>query len=152
LLTRGVSWRLIAATVAGISLAAGVIVLMMRRTAPAAAPQTNRHVLAHKGRILASGGFWIFATANFFAGAAEGAFTFWTATYIQLHHEGTERAGGIGTACFAGGMIVGRILSAWCVPQQRLRALILASALAGSAAGAVLPLAPNLATLYVLLL
>lgn len=53
--------------------------------------------------------FWILATAIFFGGAAEAAFTFWSASYIQVHFSAMASAGGIGTALFALAMAIGRM-------------------------------------------
>jgi len=53
--------------------------------------------------------FWLLALTIFFGGAAEAAFTFWSASYIQIHFDTLAYAGGIGTALFASAMALGRI-------------------------------------------
>ena len=55
--------------------------------------------------------FWIMVVTIFMGAACEGAFTFWSASYIQLHFSANASAGGIGTALFAGGMFAGRIVT-----------------------------------------
>jgi len=80
------------------------------------------------------------------------AFTFWTASYVQLCYHDIPRAGGIGTACFAGGMIVGRIVSGHAVGQGGLLRLLLLSAAAGLGVSLFVPAVVSLGGLYVLLL
>ncbi|MCF7934643.1 MAG: MFS transporter [Spirochaetia bacterium] len=53
--------------------------------------------------------FWVLALAIFFGGAAEAAFTFWSASYIQVHFTTLADAAGIGTGIFALAMAIGRI-------------------------------------------
>ncbi len=147
LLTQNVPWRLIAAGLGGYSLLTGLAFwLLAGRDGP------RRHsaadVLGHKWQILRSGRFWLFVPMMFLAGGVEGGFTFWSASYIQIHHGGLPRAAGIGTACFAAGMIAGRLASGWWVAQRHLRGLILASALAGIAVSLWVPAVGALATLY----
>jgi fucose permease len=77
--------------------------------------------------------FWVFAVAIFCGGGAEGAFTFWSATYIQLNFDTLARGGAIGTAVFAFGMVAGRLLFGRFVRQNGLSTLILASAAGGVA-------------------
>lgn len=151
LLTRGVSWRSISAGLGVFGLGAGLLFLMLARTHGHAASHGLMDVLGHKREVLASGRFWLFAWAMVFGGAAEGAFTFWTASYIQLHHHGSARAAGVGTAAFALGMIVGRVAFSYYVPQRRLRRLILISAAAGLVVSAALPMAASLNMLYAVL-
>jgi fucose permease len=109
-------------------------------------------VLAHKWTILRRGRFWLFAAMMLLAGGAEGAFTFWTASYVQLHFDGLPRHGGIGTALFAGGMIAGRFAFGFLVGQKRLRRLILLSAVAGTAVATGVLFTTALPLLYALLL
>lgn len=162
LLTRGVSWRTLVAADGIVGIAAGVLFLAVRNrrgirprpdgtTAaqpagstnpqPAAGgsqdgtsgPQTVSETWRKMAEVLKTRRFWIFATALFFGGAAEGAFTFWSASYVQIHFQTLARAGGFATACFAGGMIVGRTLTAHYVRQNKLYNLIVATAVCGAA-------------------
>ncbi|NLX22760.1 MAG: MFS transporter [Phycisphaerae bacterium] len=151
LLTRNVSWRVIAASLAGFSVLAGGLFLFLARHAPHVISHTAGDVLGHKREILTTGRFWLFVPMMFLAGGAEGAFTFWSASYIQLHHQGLPRAGGIGTACFAGGMIVGRFAGGWLIEQRHLRRFIILSALAGLGISFLVPKVQSLETLYTLL-
>lgn len=139
LLTRGASWRWISVTLAALSLAVGVGFLILGRHAP---PDGGRpiEVLSRKLAVLKHPRFRWFWMAMFLAAGVEGAFTFWSAAYIQLRFAAEPRVGGIGTAFFAAGMIVGRFGSGWLVGQRRLRRLILASASAGFCISLLVPL------------
>jgi fucose permease len=151
LLTHAISWRWLMGGLGALSIGAGAIFLMLIRHAAKPAELGTVDVLRHKWEVLASGRFWLFAALMVVAGAAEGAFTFWTASYIQINHQGTPRAAGIGTAIFAGGMMVGRFAFGWFVPQSRLRLLILLSAIGGAGVSIIFPFIESLNQLYILL-
>ena len=90
--------------------------------------------------------FWLFFAAMFVAGGGELCLTFWSASYIQLSFTPAPWAGGLGTACFAAGMMVGRTGWGYFIKQHQLRTLLLASGLAG----ALITLSfPSLENLYV---
>jgi fucose permease len=88
----------------------------------------------HAGRILRRKKFRLFFVAMFCGGGAEGAFTFWIASYVQLNLGAPARGGAIATAFFAGGMFLGRFLSGRFVKQEGLYRLIVVSAVFGIAA------------------
>ncbi|TVR61001.1 MAG: MFS transporter [Spirochaetaceae bacterium] len=140
LLTQGVSWRIIMATVASFSIAVGLGFVVMDRRSPFVRSVGAADVLGHKISVLRHPRFWIFLPMMFLGGGAEGALTFWSASYIQLNFGALPRMGGIGTAFFAGGMIVGRLGSGWLVPQKHLWHLILFSAISGFFFSLALPL------------
>lgn len=148
LLTREVSWRWVAGFLGLVSVLAGVLFLAMRLKTPAAGRYAASAVLGHKFAMMGLPRFWIFMTMMFMAGAAEGAFTFWSASFIQLHHEALPRAGGAGAALFAGGMVAGRFGSGIWIGQHRLRRLIFISAVAGAAISLFIPFAPVLPALF----
>ena len=140
LLTRGVSWRVLVAACGGLGAVSGALFLLFgrggsrgRTTDPGERSSSSRLALGHMRAILKRRRFWVLAAALFSGGGAEAAFTFWSASYIQLHYGALARSGGIGTACFAGGMIAGRMLTGHYVHQKGLRNLILISAVAGVA-------------------
>lgn len=148
LLTRGLSWRTITGAVGVTSIAAGILFLILDRRSPHVARHSATDVWRHKTAILKAPRFWLFAPLMFIAGGAEGAFTFWSASYIQLHAAGSARMGGIGTACFAGGMMLGRLAGGWFAGQAQLRRLILVSALTGVLISLVVPRITSLAALF----
>jgi len=127
LLSREVSWRAVIAGLGGLSFISGALFLFLRRSAPTRARQSFSEVLREKRAILGSSRFWLFASMMFFGGASEGAFTYWSASLIQLQHGGQPRAAGIGLALFAIGMIVARLVFGCLLPQSRLWGLLLAS-------------------------
>ncbi len=132
LLTRGVSWRVLVGAIGVIAFATGLLFLVLRHEKGTTEQLTQSGgVWDDSRRIAREGDFWLFAVAMFCAGGAEGAFTFWSASYIQLHFDTLARAGAIGTALFAGGMVVGRFASGRFVRQEGVRRLIIGSALVG---------------------
>lgn len=150
LLTRGVPWRWIAAVLGIVTLVSGLGFFAVHSHVPRPVHRV-RDVWGHLGETLRRRRFWLFAPMMFAGGAAEGAFTFWSASFIQLHHGGLPRAGGFGTACFAGGMIVGRFASGWGVGQHHLWRLILGSAIGGLAVSMLVPIAGSLPAVYAVL-
>lgn len=151
LLTRGVSWRGIAGVLGGLSMLAGVLFLAMGRKAPAGQRYAAAEVLGHKREMMILPRFWLFMAMMFVAGAAEGAFTFWSASLIQLDHETLPRAGGLGAALFAGGMVAGRFASGIWVGQHRLWRLVFISAVAGFGISFAVPFAHSLPLVFVAL-
>lgn len=139
-LTRDGSWRVIMLVLCVLCILSGILFMGLQRGSLACAPTGARSVLAHKQAVLRHPRFWWFAVMMFLGGGAEGGLTFWSASYIQLHFNATPRMGGIGTAAFACGMIIGRIGSGWHIPQHRLPHLIGGSALIGFVACLSLPL------------
>ncbi len=137
LLTRGVSWRLLVSGIGALALVSGLLFLIYgsagdRRDGSAAVIRVGPW--QHARAIVREPHFWIFSVAMFCGGGAEGAFTFWSASYIQIHFDTLARAGALGTAAFAAGMTLGRLASGHFVRQGGLRLLIIASAFAGTAA------------------
>ena len=141
-LTRTGTWRPILFTLAGISLLAGAMFFLLRHAGPPRERQAMGDMFAHKREILRDRRFYLFSGMMFFGGAVEGGYTFWLASYLQLSHGGTARMGGLGTALFALGMMVGRFGFGAHVPQRGLRALVLWSAGTGIFLGPVVVLAP----------
>ena len=175
LLTRGVSWRLLVASVGVLAAASAAVFGACRRhrlpekdgqsestfqstgaaTREAGEAGSRKRqtsavigVLEHSRRIVRDSRFWLFALAMFCGGGAEGGFTFWSATYIQLHFDALARAGGVGTAVFAGGMVVGRLASGRFVAQNRLNRLIIGSAVLGIGVSIAAYLVSHLAVFF----
>lgn len=143
LLTRGVSWRVLVSGIGVLAAASGALFFVFghRNTSATASIEgvgskddAGKDVVSLRSRmrvIVRDRRFWLFSIAMFCGGGAEGAFTFWSASYIQLNFGGLARAGAFGTAVFAAGMVVGRVASGHLVTQDRLRVLIVASAVLG---------------------
>ncbi|MBT3274637.1 MAG: MFS transporter, partial [Spirochaetales bacterium] len=140
LLTRGVSWRYLMAGSSVLGLLSALLLYAFREKKPAATSQNEAANTRQTGtaetwrltkEILKTKRFRAFAAAMFTGAGAEATFTFWSASYLQIHFQTLPRAGGFGTAFFAAGMIAGRMLSGHYVKQENLRTLILVSATAG---------------------
>ena len=86
------------------------------------------------------------------AGGAEGAFTFWTASYIQLEYGTLARAGALGTAFFAAGMAAGRLTSSRMAGRLGLKRILLLSVSLALAGGILFYFVSGLAVLYGLML
>jgi fucose permease len=125
LLSRGVSWRFMF-----VGLAAGAfLVFFFYPSSHRVKLRVSRTDFSHMGEILSKPRFWFLGFALFFSGAAEVAFAFWSASYIQIHFQTLPRAGALGAAIFALGMVTGRMGSARLLEWIRLKHLILGSAL-----------------------
>ncbi len=111
----------------------------------------SRTDFSHAGEILARPLFWVMGSALFFAGGAEGGFTFWTASYIQIEYAARARAGGLGTALFAVGMALGRLLVSRIAPRFGLRKILLLSTAAALLGGLAFFFVHRLPSLYLLI-
>lgn len=150
-LSRGVSWRTVMATLGALCFVSGALFLALRRFGVERRRRSLGTVLQQKWCIVRSRRFWLFCSMMFFGGAAEGAFTFWSATLMQLHHGALPRAAGIGVALFAGGMIAARLGFGWLMPQRRLWHLLLWSALAGVGVSTCIPFIETVVAAYICL-
>jgi MFS family permease len=155
LLSHGVSWRLI---VLGVSVSALVpALLLLGPEHPDRAYPEHPHLLDGNtvrrqiACILRLPHFWRFYAAMFVAGGGEFCLTFWCASYLQLHFAASAWVGGVGTACFAAGMVLGRTVGGYWLKQHHLKWLIVGSALAGTAVTLCLPLASSLTAFLILL-
>ena len=95
--------------------------------------------------------FWLFFAAMFFAGGGEFCLTFWCASFIQVEYAASAWAAGIGTASFAGGMIVGRMGGGILIRQKRLKEFLVYTALAATGISLFFPFLQSLSMLFVLL-
>ncbi|MBT3375445.1 MAG: MFS transporter [Lentisphaerae bacterium] len=156
LLSLGVSWRLVMGGIATLALIPAGILLIPSGKGHAypehPEPLDWRTVSAHAKDILRRPRFWLFFTAMFVAGGGELALTFWSASYIRLSFNPAAWAGGVGTACFAAGMVIGRTGWGYLIKQSQLRYLLLGSSLVGAAITALFPVLTNLWLFYGLLL
>ncbi len=155
LLSREVSWRILVAAVAVLGFITSLIILLPeskgRQYPEHPEPIHWKTVCYHAQQIFHVKRFWIFFAAMFLAGGGEFCLTFWSASYIQLHFNTAAWAGGVGTACFAAGMVLGRTGWGYIIKQHQLRNLVLYSALAGSAITVTFPLLNNLWLFFLML-
>ena len=155
LLSLGVSWRIVMAAVAILALVPAALLLLPSRGGKSypehPEPLHWRVVASHALVILRHPRFWLFFAAMFVAGGGEFCLTFWSASYIQLSFTPAPWAGGVGTACFAAGMVVGRTGWGYLIRQHQLRRLLVASGLAGVAVTLCFPVLGNLYVFFGLL-
>jgi MFS family permease len=155
LLSAGVSWRWVVGGAGVLALFPAALFLVPGRGANDSLDAVEkvhwRTILSHGADICRRPRFWLFFGAMIFAGGGEFGLTFWAASYVQLEFTDQSWAGGAGTACFAGGMIVSRIGWGYLVVQRRLLALILGSAIVGAAVCIPLTWVQSLGWLYFLL-
>ncbi|MDQ8184991.1 MFS transporter [Pelagicoccus sp. SDUM812002] len=151
-LNRDVSWRSVLPFLGCVSLFSGSVFLWLGQGEEKRRAGSLGQVFANKRAILRRRRFWVFTALMFLGGASEGAFTFWSASLIQIEFGAAPLAAGVGVALFAGGMILGRLLFAWLVPQERLWALLLWSALGGVGVSLGFPLLDSIEWAYLALL
>lgn len=155
LLSHGVSWRLITLGVAALALPPALLLLGPERSGRAYPEHPHRQdgatVWRQMVRILRLPRFWRFFAAMFVAGGGEFCLTFWCASYLQLHFAASAWVGGVGTACFAAGMVLGRTGGGYWLKQHYLKGLIVGSALAGTLVTLCLPSANSLMAFLLLL-
>ncbi len=147
LLSTGVSWRILFIALAVITASVSLLFPSSRRIALPA----SRADFSHMKDILRLKRFWVFGSALGFAGGAEAAFAFWSASYIQLSFDTLPRAGAFGTAAFAVGMAIGRFFSSSIAGRIGLRRLLVISLAAGLVSSALFFVITTLPALYVFL-
>ena len=150
LLGQGVTWRVLSASLGGVGIVLGLLFAYQARHTRHVSSQSPGQTFAHLRALGRQGHVQMLALAKFLAGGAEGALTFWSATFIvdQLH--GSDWDAGFGTACFAGGMMIGRFACVL-IPQRLLRPTILWSTVAAIVVAAGLPSVQNLSSCFVML-
>ena len=155
LLTVGVSWRLLIAAVSLLGFFAGIQILVRSRTGQVYPDAKERipwlHVWGHAAEIVRLPRFWVYYAAMFLAGGGEFCLTFWSASHIQLRYGTAAWGGGLGTACFAAGMVLGRTGWGFLVRQHQLSRLIILSAAGGTVICLFLPSAGSVWTFFALL-
>ncbi len=146
-LSRGVGWRTLFLILGILSILAGTV---YPRRSRAKLPR-SRADFSHAGEILSQPLFWVMGMALFFAGGAEGGFTYWTASYIQIEYGTLPRAGGLGVASFALGMATGRLLVSRLAARFGLKKILILFILMALIGAVILYFVNNLITLYFLM-
>ncbi len=147
LLSVGVDWR---ALFIGLAVITVCIAFWYPSSRKAPLP-ASRADFSHIREILSLRRFWVFGAALAFSGGAEGAFAFWSASYIQINFEALPRAGAFGTAAFAVGMAIGRLASSRIAGRLGLKRLIVVSLSIALAASLTFFAISDLPTLYAFL-
>ncbi len=143
LLSRSISWRYLVGSVAVLALVPALLLLLPEGRIPYPERQGKFSlsiVYRQTLEILRNRHFWLFFAAMFVAGGGEFGLTFWSASYIQIEFTATPLMGGIGTACFAVGLFLGRSASGILVSQKYLPHLIVFTGILGIAVSLFFPL------------
>lgn len=155
LLAWGVSWRTILAGIAGLWVLAGALLLLRSRSGqryPDAPHRTHgRHILGHAGTVVRHRRFWLYFAAMVLAGGSEFVLTYWAASHLQIRYGASAWGGGLGTAFFAGGMMLGRTVWGYTLRQHRIRWLLMGSAFGGAGVAVFLPFAGSAGVFFGLL-
>jgi fucose permease len=150
LLAHGVTWRTLSAGLGGVAILIGLLFAAQSRAVRPQSRQSSGQALANLCGLGRQGHVQILALAKFLAGGAEGAFTFWSATFIVDQLQGSDWDAGLATACFAGGMMIGRFACVF-IPQHRLRRTILLSTAVAIVVAAGVPLVSDLLSSFAIL-
>lgn len=126
LLSIGINWRYI---YIGLSIFALLICFSYPSSKKIKLPPSDGSKAAFK-EIFSLPSFWLFGLSLFFAGGAEGAFAFWSATLIQLYLKASAFYAGIVTASFALGMFIGRSLNSKVLKKVSIQKAIIVSSIA----------------------
>ncbi|MHB1001485.1 MAG: MFS transporter [Armatimonadota bacterium] len=152
LLSLGISWRLVVAATALLSVFAATMLLLPEKKGHEYPDYPEavhwKTTWDHASKIFSSRRFWLFFAAMFLAGGGEFCLTFWCASFIQLNFIDAAWAGGVGTACFAGGMVLGRTGWGYFIKQHQLKHLIVWSGIAGAIITLSFPFLNNLWLLF----
>ncbi len=154
LLANGVNWRYIVCGCGVIGLFPAILLLFPSRKHPYPECGEIKKWTAVCGdfwKIVRIPRFWLFFAAMFFAGGGEFCLTFWCASFIQVEYAASAWAAGIGTACFAGGMIVGRMGGGILIRQKKLKEFLVYTALAATVISLFFPFLESLTMLFILL-
>ncbi len=155
LLLIGVSWRWIMAGVGIFTIVPALILLLPSRKYDLHPDANNRQdwkkVCANARDIVRLPHFWLFFVIMFVSGGGEFSLTFWLAAYIQEVRQLSPMSGGLVTACFAAGMIMGRTGWGMLLHQRHLGMLVIVSAVVGTVVTCIFPLIDTMWILYVVL-
>lgn len=105
------SWRLLPLAAGSLTLITAVLMLWpdRKRRLEKHRPVSWQTTVRRARAVCRRPNFWLFFAAMFFCGGAEFCLTFWTASYMQLRFQLTPMLAGLGTATFAGGMMLSRM-------------------------------------------
>ncbi len=152
LLALGVSWRIVVGATAATALLPALIVLWPQSKGKEypdhPEPLPWRTVMGQAKCIVVVPRFWLFFAALFLAGGGETCLAFWSASYIQINFQATAWSGGVGTAFFAGGMVVSRLAWGYLIKQHQLKQLLVFSGLGGLLVTIFLPVLTGLWPLF----
>ncbi|MBS1370155.1 MAG: MFS transporter [Lentisphaeria bacterium] len=144
LLSWGVPWRALFCCTGIFAAVPAWLFLRHRRRLPLQRRVPARRTFFEMRRAFRIPRFWMFFLMMILAGAAEAAFTYWSASYLQTGFGSTARFAGFGAAVFSCGMIATRVvIGASSIRQEGLKRLLTGSAWAGLIVTLIFPLAAS---------
>ncbi len=131
-----ISWRWLCLITAAATLVPALILFVKGKKPVECLEGTGRFdasgAVGHAWKILKNKYFWMFFAAMFVAGGGEFGVTFWSASLLRLEYNASPLLGGVATAVFSAGMMIGRTGSGLWVSQRNLPRLIMIAAVAGA--------------------
>lgn len=144
LLKIGINWRYVVGACGFISILPMVLLVIKPHPQGQQYPERKKSIppvvtWMRAKRIIGVPRFWLFFGAMIFAGGGEFCLTFWCASYVQTSLKASAFMGGVATALFALGMIIGRLYGGAHVKEQHFKQLIIFAAAAGILIGLFFP-------------
>lgn len=155
LLSCNVSWRILCVIVAAGALIPAVMLFIRGKKRISQLEGIGRFdapgALKKAWNIVKCKQFWLFFFAMFVAGGGEFGATFWCASLLRLEYNASPLIGGLATAVFSAGMMIGRTGSGVLISQKNLPHLIMISAVAGAILSCLFVVMGSMAGVMVLL-
>ena len=155
LLSCNVSWRILCLIVAIATLIPGIMLFFPGKKRIECLEGVGRFDAAGAVRkawnIVKCRQFWLFFCAMFVAGGGEFGATFWCASLLRLDYNASPWIGGLATAVFSAGMMIGRTGSGLLIRQKNLPKLVMISAVIGALLSSFFTVIGSVAGVMVLL-
>ena len=133
LIALGVHWRQVMAVIGILTFFASLLFLWKenpRKRYPEVVEAVDYKELWERSKeIFKQKRFWICSAAMFFGAGAEFGLTFWSAAFIELTFKTSVFIAGLGTACIAVGMFIGRTTFGYIAKPRNLRYILMAASL-----------------------
>ncbi|MBR2364632.1 MAG: MFS transporter [Lentisphaeria bacterium] len=133
LISLGVHWRQVMGVIGLLTFLASLLFLWKENPAkkfPEAKEKVDYRQLWERSKIIfRQKRFWICAAAMFFGAGAEFGITFWSAAFIELTFKTSVFVAGLGTACIAVGMFIGRTSFGYIAKPDNLRYILMCASL-----------------------
>lgn len=133
LIALGVSWRQVMGIIGGLTFLASLLFLWKESPSnkfPEVREDVDYKELWKRSReIFRQRRFWICSAAMFFGAGAEFGLTFWSAAFIELTFKTSVFVAGLGTACIAVGMFIGRTAFGYIAKPHNLRYILMSASL-----------------------
>lgn len=133
LIALGVHWRQVMGIIGILTLLAALLFLWKENPGNKF-PETKekvdyRQLWERSKSIFKQRRFWVCSAAMFFGAGAEFGLTFWSAAFIELTFKTSVFVAGLGTACIAVGMFIGRTSFGYIAKPSNLRYILMSASL-----------------------